>query len=793
MAEALQAGLYLPRAVAEINEKEKQQAQEEAQEKLINLSQLTAEQIKEMKDKFSSLSDTITNLTKSSFGFRQLFRSIFMRKGAELTPSQLREKEKERNLTVERNELLKEIRDALMIEVDKESKTKTSIAQLVKNLGNLKNTDKGDFGFWDAVFAGALVDWIAKNGGVARLLGKTLRIGGLLGVIGYTLYDSIVGYFKSEDWGTRKISAVLGATLGGTGQAGFIGAFKNAGKWAMIGATIGLATPVPFGMVAGAIAGALIGGFAGWFGGESYAKLFDSIISSGNELWNSLRDTTLELLDSLVGWVIDKLKYFRSNGEALNNAYNTERTADTKTGTSSYSATDSFNNSDSSNSSIPQYNLTPSSSKIVPETKSATDNGKKKKVAKSKRESRIEPTTTDNNLGRINEQTNKLREQSSKASKAMASESIINPNQMLSFKPYEIKLAENAGMKAVKDMENDSDTGFDKKEQVYKPYNDVDKDRSLAIAHGHHWIPVDLSDLKGDVSNKLIPLRKVKSTDKLTREQAEKLLEYRFKVFPNKIENSKVGRKTEPSDNYINFYMNLPPAIRSTLANMAFQMGMDTFNKFEGMRSSLKAYTESGEKIDLDKAAGHVKYVNGVDGEHTPLFQQTPIRAEAYQKSIQENKVYTLKYNQEVGERVPTIVPYEGPMAKGFIAKKPSLIMTGEYSGAEENPEVTIQMNALENRILATTNRLFKMKEDMKRKDENILTSTFEKKLERTVENNRSSEERVHMKDMIERQAMQLQMPVMNSVVDNKVINNSTNPILVQRTSKNVHNPFRMS
>ena len=119
--------------------------------------------------------------------------------------------------------------------------------------------------------------------------------------------------------------------------------------------------------------------------------------------------------------------------------------------------------------------------------------------------------------------------------------------------------------------------------------------------------------------------------------------------------------------------------------------------------------------------------------------------------------------------------------------------MTGEYSGAEENPEVTIQMNALENRILATTNRLFKMKEDMERKDGNILTSTFEKKLERTVENNRSSEERIQMKDMIQRQAMQLQMPVMNSVVDNKVINNSTNPILVQRSSRNVHNPFRMS
>ena len=60
---ALQGGLYLPKAVAEINDREKQQAQEEAQEKLINLSQLTAEQMKEMKDKFSSLS-IITSTTK---------------------------------------------------------------------------------------------------------------------------------------------------------------------------------------------------------------------------------------------------------------------------------------------------------------------------------------------------------------------------------------------------------------------------------------------------------------------------------------------------------------------------------------------------------------------------------------------------------------------------------------------------------------------------------------------------------------------------------------------------------
>ena len=117
--------------------------------------------------------------------------------------------------------------------------------------------------------------------------------------------------------------------------------------------------------------------------------------------------------------------------------------------------------------------------------------------------------------------------------------------------------------------------------------------------------------------------------------------------------------------------------------------------------------------------------------------------------------------------------------------------MTGEYSGAGENPEVTIQMNALENRVLATTGHMMKLKQELENKNHEVFLSSLESRLQKTMENSRLSEERVRQKESVEKQMLQVQMPVMNSVVDNKTINNTTNPILMPQSSRNEFNRFR--
>ena len=148
-----------------------------------------------------------------------------------------------------------------------------------------------------------------------------------------------------------------------------------------------------------------------------------------------------------------------------------------------------------------------------------------------------------------------------------------------------------------------------------------------------------------------------------------------------------------------------------------------------------------------------------------------------------------MKQAEEAEKRNQQII--DSPKAAGFIAKEPSVIMTGEYSGAGENPEVTIQMNALENRVLAITGHLIKLRQQENEKDSNLVMSSVENRIRKTMENSKMSEERVRQKEAVEKQMLQVQMPVMNSVVDNKTVNNTSNPILVSLSSRNEFNRFR--
>ena len=115
---------------------------------------------------------------------------------------------------------------------------------------------------------------------------KVMGGGMILAGIAMAIKDGFEGAKLSSEWGTSKASGVVGAVLGGTDK-GISGAFKNAGKWALIGAGIGSFVPV-IGTLIGGLVGAGIGAIAGFFGGEAIAGWIDSIASTIKGWWDSI-------------------------------------------------------------------------------------------------------------------------------------------------------------------------------------------------------------------------------------------------------------------------------------------------------------------------------------------------------------------------------------------------------------------------------------------------------------------------------------------------------------------------
>ena len=779
---------------------------------------------KKMYEKFSELFNVIRSIQKGNVGFIEGFRQLFSRTSKEKTPEQLREQAEQKTRFDQIYDVLVDIREALFAGflISKKSSPKGMIAGLK------------DWIFENPILSTALASSAGAAitsffGGITGLLtafmagaGKVLAVAKFMAVAASVVtlvFDTVKAAFKADDWDVGTGNAAFSGFIGGN-SSGWENAFYKGGQFAILGATYGFKKGGLKGLLIGGIAGGIFGAIAGYFGGESIAKLLADISDRG--FLTVIGEAISDAVDRIKQYFIDLIDdltpdFFKSNEKSLSSANNAALGASGGTMLQQFDTFEQFRQ-DSSRQTMglqraamtsPQSQGSSTPDKDKPQETKAASRGVQmtnKQLQKEANSAPIVRKILSGDKTNINDNRNfseskvsnqdikktenviRMPEQYKAEAKSMAQPASEQKNNGIDLKNLKITNVNNAQLLAIEEMENDADIGYNAERQVFEPYNDVDKNRTLAIAHGHHWIPENLSDLDGDVSNKIIPLKKVEIGDTLTREQARKLLEYRYKGFSNQIANSKVSSKIDPSDNYSNFYSELPSAIKSTLSSMAFQMGMGTFNEFEGMRRSLKAYTETNNKQHLEDAAGHIKFVDGKSGTLTPLFQQTPKRAEAYQKSIRENKVYTLRYDPEKKERVPVAIPT--PSAKGFIAKDPSVIMTGEYSGAGENPEVTIQMNALENRVLATTNKIIEMKRNQEEKNPVFLNSALESKTINTINTSRSSEERVMMKENMERRVVQMQMPVVNNVVDNTTVNNTNAPIIVRRSSKNQNNPF---
>jgi len=147
------------------------------------------------------------------------------------------------------------------------------------------------------------------GGALTKTISSALPITSIaIGLI-WMAVDAIRGVFKAKEWGTSKIAGGLGGLLGGT-DSGIKGAFKNMGKWALLGVGKGFLVGGPVGAIAGGLIGGAIGMIFGAIGGERLAKGFDIIGKWFKEVWFT---SLIEVFDDMLN--ISKFKeIFKGKG-----------------------------------------------------------------------------------------------------------------------------------------------------------------------------------------------------------------------------------------------------------------------------------------------------------------------------------------------------------------------------------------------------------------------------------------------------------------------------------------------
>ena len=128
---------------------------------------------------------------------------------------------------------------------------------LFENIGNLLAKK------FPSLIGKKFVSVFSKAGPIAMIVGG----------LAMAVKDGIKGL--TQGWKTSKVSNFVGSFLGSVDK-GIKGAFKNMGKWALIGAGVGSFIPV-VGTALGGILGAVVGGILGFIGGENIAKAFDAV------------------------------------------------------------------------------------------------------------------------------------------------------------------------------------------------------------------------------------------------------------------------------------------------------------------------------------------------------------------------------------------------------------------------------------------------------------------------------------------------------------------------------------
>lgn len=156
-------------------------------------------------------------------------------------------------------------------------------------LKGLKGDDEGldlEGGFLQRLLGG---DLASMGGGIFNAISKAAPFAAIAGGLIWGVIDGFKAMAQAENWGVSKVAAAIGGFLAGSGEGGFMDAFKNMGKWALIGAGVGSIVP-GIGTIAGGLVGAAIGGILGFIGGERISKAIQAIGDFFSKAWTGVVD-----------------------------------------------------------------------------------------------------------------------------------------------------------------------------------------------------------------------------------------------------------------------------------------------------------------------------------------------------------------------------------------------------------------------------------------------------------------------------------------------------------------------
>lgn len=180
------------------------------------------------------------------------------------------------------------------------------ITDTLRDIFGGKKSTKKEGGLLDNVLGKG---GIGGAGGLAGILKTALPIAAIAAGIIWMAIDAIRGVLKAGQWKTSKVSAGIGGALGGM-DSGFAGAFKNMGKFALIGAGIGSLIAPVVGTLAGGLIGAAVGAIFGYIGGAKIAQGLDNVKKDLATAWKApITEKFTNVVDVLIKSFVNGTTY----------------------------------------------------------------------------------------------------------------------------------------------------------------------------------------------------------------------------------------------------------------------------------------------------------------------------------------------------------------------------------------------------------------------------------------------------------------------------------------------------
>ena len=272
----------------------------------------------------------------------------------------------------------------------------------------------------------------------------------------------------------------------------------------------------------------------------------------------------------------------------------------------------------------------------------------------------------------------------------------------------------------------------------------------------------------------------VKKDDTITKEKADEILKEKIEKIDS---NIKAATRHEAGEIYKNIDN---VARRATLISMGYHMGMG--GTMEGNKSKAGLIGSDQKPLwdAIKQANENDKWKNVRDTLLKLPESERFIKNYGYDKEgNRRNTRFDRNANQMESGTLPS--------AKyGNIAYRPQKIAVGDYIGVKQNPELTLAMSDLEDKMFDFSERIADMYSQVNQKNSNILMMSYYNRMEKTVKNSTDMEKRISTLENMQNKRQIVSVPVMNNVVDNTQINNSNQSILVKKNVSNGHNPFLM-